>query len=103
MEELIFYAPIAPQMPTVRTGRAHRALILLFPQKCAIQSSGLVGINQHQNIVEAPLVIQNMLGILDSVFALILDQVSSRNWATLLLSAMASFRSSLVWSEMVKL
>ena len=68
MEEHKGYAPFAPQTPTGsgQEGRIGR-LILLFLKKCAVQSSRLVGIDQHQKVVEAPVVIQHMLGIPDAV------------------------------------
>ena len=75
MEKLKGYAPFAPQTPfgSGREGRIGR-LILLFLKKCAIQGTGLVGIDQHQNIVEAPVIIQHMLGIPDTIFCLIRSQ-----------------------------
>ena len=67
--------PSRPNRP--RSGQEGRIgrLILLFLKKCAIQGTGLVGIDQHQNIPIAPVIIQNMLGMLDAVFALVLEQI----------------------------
>ena len=75
MKELKSYAPFAPQTPleSGQEGRIGR-LILLFLKKSAVQGTGLVGIDQHQNIVEAPVIVQHMLGIPNAVFCLICRQ-----------------------------
>jgi hypothetical protein len=62
------YAPFAPQPPGLsgQEGRIGR-LILLFLKKCVIQSPRLVGINENQNMTEASLVVEGVLGILDAI------------------------------------
>ena len=75
LEELKSYAPFAPQTPSGsgQEGLIGR-LILLFLKKCVVQSSRLVGIDQHQDVVETPVVVQHMFGIPDAVFCLIRSQ-----------------------------
>ena len=66
--------PSRPKRPlSGQEGRIGR-IILLFLEKCAIQGTGLIRIDQHQNIVKAPVVIQHMLGIPDAVLRLICGQ-----------------------------
>ena len=70
------YAPFAPHPPrsSGQEGRIGR-LILLFLKICAIQGSRLVGIDEHQNMAEASLVVKGMFGVFDSIFALVIFQI----------------------------
>ena len=70
------YAPFAPQTPGLsgQEGRIGR-LILLFLKKCVIQSPRLVGIDEHQNMTEASLVVEGMFGVFDSIFTLVVFQI----------------------------
>ena len=70
------YAPLAPHPPGQSGQEGHIGrLILLFLKKCVIQSSRLIGINEHQNMTEASLVVEGMFGVFDSIFALVIFQI----------------------------
>ena len=70
------YAPFAPHPPGISGQKGHIGrLILLFLKKCVIQSSRLIGVNENQNMAEASLVVEGMLGVFDSIFALVIFQI----------------------------